>query len=110
MQQRINSKNVLDSNGNPGGGHVNGNGIAIIWQDGPLGRGESRQAPNGAFVEDVLAAAEQRLLFYQSASEGRFACAENEEALAHIGKALEALHKRTARREAAQVEGTHSGN
>ena len=35
--------NELDADGNPAGGSVNGNGLTIKWQDGPLGRGEDRQ-------------------------------------------------------------------
>lgn len=91
--------------------------IYIRWQDGPLGRvgTAERQAPNGAFVEDVIEAALQRLEWYQRPEgdgaflEGKFACEENHAAAAHLRLALDALHARTARRTAANVEGTTEG-
>lgn len=110
MKQQINVSNLLDANGNPSGGTVDGVGLGISWQNGPLGRGAERKEPNGAFVETVIVAAKQRLEFYQEASNGRFACAENAEAIQHLEAALAILEQRTARREAANVEGTHSGN
>lgn len=100
--------NGVDENGNPTGGAVTGVGLQIYWQKGPLGRGEDRQEPNGAFVETVLSAALQRLQFYQDASEGRFRCRENAVAITKIEEALMWLDKRTRDREARQVEGTHS--
>lgn len=84
--------------------------IHIRWQDGPLGRGEDRQAPNGAFVETVIDAALQRLRFYEEAAGGQFQCEENAGAIEHLTEALRLLEQRTARREAADVEGTHVGN
>lgn len=101
---------MLDDNGNPSGGTVTGIGIDIRWQNGPLGRGEERKEPNGAFVEDVLDGVKQRLEFYQNASEGRFKCEENRLAIEYIEQAMKVLDGRTKRREAAQVEGTHQGN
>ena len=103
----FNATNALDTEGNPTGGSVKGTGIWINWQDGPLGRGEERQLPNGAFVEDVIAAARQRIQFYQDASSGRFACEENALALEALNTALAALDCRTKRREDAGTEGTH---
>lgn len=108
MHIGFHSKNETDINGNPTGGVVVGTGFTISWQDGPLGRGDDRQAPNGAFVEDVLEACLQRLGFYQSASGGRFACPENEDAMSGIAAALAALDDRTRAREARCVEGTHT--
>ncbi len=99
--------NDVDGNGNPTGGHVNGTGMSIQWQNGPLGRGEGRQTPNGAFVETVIEAARQRIQFYQTASNARFACRENAIAITKLEEALLWLHKRTQEREARQVEGTH---
>lgn len=95
--------NDLDEVGRPNGGVVVGTGFTIAWQAGPLGRGEDRKAPNGAFVEDVIEAAKQRIEHYQE----YFPCGENEVALNHLGLALEALNSRTAEREARGVEGTH---
>lgn len=110
MLQPFTPLNFLDDNGNPAGGSVRSTGLRISWQNGPLGRGTERKEPNGAFVETVIAAAANRIQFYQTASDGRFACEENSEALEHLLAALEILKARTARREAAQVEGTHEGN
>lgn len=106
MRNKIRHENWTDAAGSPAGGNCFGPGFAIGWQNGPLGRGDDRLPPNGAFVEDVILAAQQRLEFYQRS---RFACDENQEAIAHLGCALEALGRRTARREAAGVEGTHAG-
>lgn len=104
MKQAIEARNYSDANGNPAGGFVEGRGIAIRWQDGPLGRDGDLREPNGAFVETVIAAAINRMEYYQSA---QFACPENAEALAHLQAALSVLERRTARREARGIEGTH---
>ncbi len=96
--------NNHDSEGNPTGGSVRGTGLEIEWQDGPLGRGPDRKPPNGAFVETVIAAAKQRIEFYQ---QGKFACGANAEAIGHLELAMEALNRRTRNREAREVEGTH---
>ena len=104
MKQNIQCRNYCDEQQNPAGGYVEGAGISIRWQNGPLGRGADREEPNGAFVEGVIQAAIQRLEYYQ---ESKFACVENEKALAALEVALATLELRTARREAAGVEGTH---
>jgi hypothetical protein len=104
MKQEIEAQNSLD-NGNPTGGWARGTGIDIRWQDGPLGRGDERNRPNGAFIEGVLEAARQRLVFFQSS---KFACRENAIALTKIEEALHWLDHRTRDRETRQVEGTHS--
>jgi len=101
------AKNSTDENGNPTGGEVRGTGLSIDWQNGPLGRDESRMAPNGAFVETVIAAAKQRIEFYQDAANGKFKCRENAMAITKLDEALMWLDKRTQAREARQVEGTH---
>lgn len=108
MMQAIEAVNNLDTNGNPTGGHVSGPGIAVTWQSGPLGRGQERKEPNGAFVEGVIAAALQRLEFYQTASGGKFKCRENALAITKLEEALHWLDHRTKAREARQVEGTHT--
>jgi hypothetical protein len=99
-------ENRLDSNGNPSGGKVDGIGLAIEWQNGPLGRTEdgTRVEPNGAFVETVIAAVVERIKFYQ---DGKFNCRENAIALTHLETALLWLNKRTQDREERKVEGTH---
>ena len=105
MQTAIKEQHWNDAEGNPAGGSTFGNGFAISWQNGPLGRGEDRKEPNGAFVEDIIRAAAGRLEYYQNS---RFACDENKNALHLLGLALEQLLSRTANREARQVEGTHA--
>lgn len=105
MNQDIKFENWNDVNGNPAGGNVEGVGIKINWQDGPLGRGDAKAKPNGAFVEGVIAAAIQRIEYYQSS---KFACRENAIALTHLETALLWLNKRTADRESRSVEGTHA--
>ena len=94
----------MDSDGNPAGGSTYGNGFAIAWQNGPLGRGEDRQEPNGAFVEDIIKAAIDRIEFYQRT---KFACERNEITLVNLNQALESQQARTVERESRGVEGTH---
>ncbi len=107
MLDAFTAVNYDDHGGNPAGGYVRGTGLEVRWQEGPLGRGEDRQEPNGAFVETVIAAAKQRIEYYQRAANGRFACEENEAAIQHLDVALEFLNQRTQQREARGVEGTH---
>ena len=94
----------VDENGNPTGGSVRGTGLAVDWQNGPLGRGEDRKEPNGAFVETVIDAARQRIEFYQAS---QFKCRENAIAITKLEEALLWLNKRTADREKRNVEGEH---
>jgi hypothetical protein len=109
MLDRFEATNELDDQGRPAGGTVRGVGLSIDWQKGPLReQGSDEPAePNGAFVETVIAAAIQRIEHYQ---EGQFACDENAKALMHLRLALEACHRRTARRTSQGVEGTHQGS
>lgn len=100
-----NIQNKKDKNGNPTGGSVEGIGLVINWQDGPLGRGENRQEPNGAFVETVISAAKQRIEFYQ---DSKFANDYNAKAIVFLDQALIILDQRTKDREARAVEGTHT--
>lgn len=103
MRLGFKSEHWLDQKGHPTGGATFGTGFAIAWQNGPLGRGEDRREPNGAFVEDVIDAARDRLAFYQE----HFPCPENEVAIGHLNNALRVLDERTKEREARAVEGTH---
>ena len=105
MMQELKCANDLDSLGNPAGGIVDGVGIKIQWQSGPLGRDENRIQPNGAFVEGVIKAALQRIEHYQST---QFKCRENALAITKLEEALHWLDSRTKNREARKVEGTHS--
>jgi hypothetical protein len=108
MKQKLNERHEIDAVGNPGGGETAATGIAIRWQNGPLGRGSDRKEPNGAFVEGVLQAAIGRLEFYQKTNGSKFACRENAIALTHLETALLWLEKRTRGREEREVEGTHT--
>lgn len=105
----IRIRNTMDEHKRPAGGYVDGIGISINWQDGPLGAPDdpNRMDPNGAFVEDVIRIALARLEFYQI---GQFQCSENAEAIEYLRGALQALNHRTERRTKAGVEGTHDGN
>jgi len=105
MLQEIVGKHEADENGMPAGGTTTGLGIAISWQNGPLGRGPNRKEPNGAFVEGVIAAAVDRLQYYNST---KFKCRENSIAITKLEEALQWLHWRTTQREKRRVEGTHA--
>lgn len=107
MLAKFDAVNHDDENGNPAGGSVAGTGLMIEWQNGPLGRGEERIEPNGAFVETVIAAAKQRIEYYQTANNKKFACRENALAITKLEEALHWLDHRTREREARAVEGTH---
>jgi hypothetical protein len=106
MRQGFTAINEVDDEGRPAGGWAMAEGIQIEWQNGPLGRGEDRMEPNGAFVETVIAIALQRIEFY---NEGPFRCRENSLAITKLEEALLWLNARTARREDQGVEGTHEG-
>lgn len=103
--QELKCANDLDSLGNPAGGVVEGIGISIKWQSGPLGRDAERKEPNGAFVEGVIQAALQRIEHYQ---ETQFKCRENALAVTKLEEALHWLNSRTQSREKRQVEGTYA--
>lgn len=105
MNQTLEETHHTDENGAPAGGVTSGKGIYIEWQHGPLGRGEGRKEPNGAFVEGVIAAALGRLQFYQA---GKFACRENALAITKLEEALHWCNHRTQDREKRAVEGTHN--
>jgi len=105
MRSKVTENHVTDEHGKPAGGTTYGNGFAIGWQHGPLGRGEDRKAQNGAFVEDVIVAAIGRIEHYESTE---FACDANAAALDFLRSALDCLNRRTAEREARGVEGTHA--
>ena len=93
-----------DEQGRPGGGVSSGRGFTVSWQNGPLGRGEERNPPNGAQVEDVILVAIGRLEYYQ---QSEFNCMENAQALTALQMAAEYLDNRTKDREKREVEGEH---
>jgi hypothetical protein len=116
----LQARNQVDENENPTGGdvylHVTKNGdpefpaLVINWQDGPRGAGTNPDGspvladPNGAFVEDVLWAALQRLEFF---NESKFRCRENSLAITKIEEALFILKDRQLSRAQRNVEGKH---
>ena len=105
MRQDIEIQNFTNEvDGNPTGGYVSGIGLRIDWQNGPIGRGEDKQQPNGAFLQDVIEACIERLRYYQ---EGKFACKFNEYAIKSLEDALESLDDRKEDREAREVQGTY---
>ena len=104
MLAEFEKSNQVDGNGNPTGGTIAGTGLTISWQNGPLGSGDDRKEPNGAFVETVIAAAKSRLEFYQCSL---YACDYNSEAIKALELALWILNQRTVNRETRGVEGEH---
>lgn len=105
MKDTFEAENKSDKGGKPAGGTVRGVGLKIDWQNGPLGRGEDRKEPNGAFVETVVAAVLQRIEYYQGHED--FRCRENSLAITKLEEALHWLNARTERREKEGTEGTH---
>ena len=101
--QGFEARNNSDADGNPAGGYVKGVGMAIVWQNGPLGTGDARIPPNGAFVEDVIQAVVQRIEYYNSS---KFSCRANSLAITHLQEALHWLQHRTRDREVRGIEGT----
>lgn len=108
--------NKVDENGNPTGGEVT---LAVVreegtlhtplniqWQNGPRGQEGTDELlpPNGAFVEDVLWAALQRLEFF---NEGKYRDRANSLAITKIEEALQALKNRQLERSYRGVEGKH---
>ncbi|MES2367806.1 MAG: hypothetical protein V4563_18155 [Pseudomonadota bacterium] len=116
INSAIEAVNSFDSDGNPSGGNVylkvdkNGDtdfpALVVNWQDGPRGQGEGQPLaePNGAFVEDVLWAALQRLEFF---NESKYRDRGNSLAITHIEQALQALKDRQLERSHRNVEGKH---
>lgn len=104
MRQAIRSEHKLDQRGMPAGGSTTSTGLVIEWQNGPLQVDGQRLEPTGCFVETVIAAALDRLEWYQ---EGDFACEANRLAIRRLGQALSELDLRTRERTARGVEGTH---
>jgi hypothetical protein len=117
----LRAANKLDENENPTGGevslHVTKNGdeefpaLIINWQDGPRGTDATNPDgspvladPNGAFVEDVLWAALQRLEFFNNS---KYRDRANSMAITHIEQALQALKDRQLERSYRNVEGKH---
>jgi hypothetical protein len=105
MGNEYGEKHELDADGNPAGGITKRYGLTVYWQDGPV---DPEAGPNGAQVDDVLAAALGRLQFLNSASDGRFACRENALAITKVQEAIFWQQERTRSRIARGVEATHT--
>lgn len=106
-EQLVKSEFTTDEAGNPTGGitylylnQVVPPAMEIRWQDGIVGD----KGQTGAFIEDVLEAARQRLLFFNST---RFRCRENSIAITKIEEALQWLDWRTRQRLNEGVENTY---
>jgi len=98
----VRSTFTLNGEGNPTGGDVTtGPGFSVIWQNGIDGE----EGQNGAFIEDVLEAARQRLMWFNTHE--RFRCRENSLAITKIEEALQWLDWRTRQRLLAGVENTY---
>lgn len=114
------ASNDLDTNENPTGGFVRlitekdgadaFMAMLINWQDGPRGIEQTADhpagiaPPNGAFVEDVIWAAIQRLEFF---NESKYRCRENSLAITKLEEALFILKDRQLSRSDRGVEGKH---
>ena len=100
----------VDRGGNPTGGTTfmvasgqrdsDHSALHVNWQDGMVGP----DGQNGAFIEDVLEAARQRLQFFNTTE---FRCRENSIAITKIEEALQWLDWRTRARLLADVENTY---
>lgn len=117
MRQKITSEHLVDENGLPAGGHTEGIGFAIDWQKGPIEHPDRLTGPttsldvdvgaSGAFVEGIIEAAIDRIRWYQTVSNGRFACRENNLAIRKLKDAIYFLDTRSFQRAQRGVLGTH---
>lgn len=80
---------IVGSGGKNKGGWTDGPGFTIQW-DAALGRGPR----DGAYIEDVILAAIQRLEHYES---GPGKCAENKDAIDYLRQAVQCLAQRQER-------------
>lgn len=103
MPHDVVSQFRTDEKGNPAGGITEGVGLSIIWQNGPIVGG----VPNGASLEAAIEAVIQRLEFLNEASNGRFSCKENSEAIRCLRSADTWMQVRTRGRVKRGVEGSH---
>lgn len=101
--QPLQAEHHADEDGNPDGGHIEGPGLSIRWQRGPLDPSDD-EPWNGCFMVSVLEAARMRLEYYQ---ETKFKCDDNEEALESIEKAIRILNRRQVERFCRGVRGKH---
>lgn len=102
--QPIESENYTDEDGNPDGGFVEGPGLQIRWQRGPLEADAEGMPWNGCFLVTALEAAKRQLEYYQGT---KFKCGDNEEALLHVENAIRVLNRRQVNRFCRGVRGGH---
>lgn len=111
-EELVKSNFMSDERGNPTGGNTwmeapgarqTGEevAIAINWQDGLVGP----DGQNGAFIEDVLEAARQRLQWFNQNQ--KFRCRENSVAITKIEEALQWLDWRTRQRLLQDMENSY---
>lgn len=117
VNEKLVATNVVDVDNNPTGGDVilydkypamseDNEILKIRWQNGPRGTSVPGVLlpPNGAFVEDVIWAALQRLEFF---NEGKYRDRANSIAITKLEEALQALKNRQLERSYRGVEGKH---
>jgi len=106
-EELVRSEFTTNAEGWPTGGKttmsVAGDQLVLVinWQDGIVGDA----GQNGAFVEDVIEAARQRILFFNSNPNTR--CRENSLAITKLEEALQWLDWRTRVRVAQGVENSY---
>lgn len=94
------NKNWTTEDGLHSGGVSTGIGYTISWQRGAL----DVEGRNGAFLIEVLQSCLHQIDYFQNS---KFACKENLNAAAYIGKAIEELQSRANRRKDEGTLGTH---
>lgn len=107
QSNEIRARNYTDENGNPAGGYCSGPGLCIHWQDGPRGSAPNAtlNPANGAFVEDVILAAIQRLEFFERS---QYAHPANADAIRACRAAIKSLHDRAIERKSRGVLGVNA--
>tara|TARA_R110000782_G_scaffold258818_1_gene348922 strand:+ start:194 stop:517 length:324 start_codon:yes stop_codon:yes gene_type:complete len=99
IKSEFNELTTADSN--PTGGKTTlPDGTVINWQDGIKNNGQ-----NGAFIEDVITAAIERIEYF---NDSKFRCRENSVAITKLEEALMWLRYRTSNRETQGVENTYT--
>lgn len=107
QSNEIRCRNYEDADGNPSGGYAHGPGLCVAFQDGPRGKKHDGTLlpANGAFVEDLITAAYQRLAFFEGS---KFKHEANHRAMLHLQSAIEALQERAKERAQRGVLGANA--
>ena len=80
------SEHFITEDKRPVGGYADGIGFTISWQRGPMKLNEKKELlPNGALAYDVVAAALDRLQFFQQT---KYKSEDNKKAIKYLGRAL----------------------